>query len=67
MGTLNANTKLLSIQINILNNTFPVFLMLSLKLFVKKIHMHCFILVKLGKLFFTGMEDTAAIPYLLLY
>lgn len=63
MGTLNANTKLLSIQINILNNTFSVFLMLSLKLFVKKKNSYAFLHTgKIGEtFFFTGMEDTAAI------
>lgn len=64
MGTLNANTKLLSIQINILNNTFSVFLMLSLiKIICKK---NSYALLHTGKIgetffFYTGMEDTAAI------
>lgn len=44
-----------------LNNIFFVFLMFSLKLFVKKIYMYCFILVKLGRFFFIGMEDIVVI------
>lgn len=52
MGTLNANTKLLSIQINILNNTFSVFLMLSLKLFAKIISYALLHTGKIGDTFF---------------
>lgn len=47
-----------------LNNTFSVFLMLSLKLFVKKKNSYALLHTgKIGETFFfyTGMEDTAAI------
>lgn len=53
MGTLNANTKLLSIQINILNNTFSVFLMLSLiKIICKKNSYALLHTGKIGETFF---------------